>query len=362
MAIKLEILNERRVVMMRWTRARHGDPHPQYPEIDDRGTRAPEFSAITGMMEGKDAFVRLERELIDNAADLYVKSSDDSKVAILEPADGKLPATARMDIKLSGVSGGNPNESTIEVRFGSLTGPILSRLLVRCFTRRRVTITPHLVTIHNAAGIGGAPSAANAAAIMTHVQAIWRPCGVEFTVGAARNETVTFATANIVSDAPFPGELATLLATNSVPNTINAYFVRQIGTGGTLGYGFSRPSSVTFVTGNPGIILGDQAGGWVHDTPWAGNDLAHESGHFFRLWHPNNQQPPTEREDTWSRRFLMHNNNTQVIMGNWKDDNGYGALAGSARRGALLTHKHLPHIATDNGCSTARGAILAGPY
>jgi hypothetical protein len=154
----------------------------------------------------------------------------------------------------------------------------------------------------------------------------------------------------------------TLLTTNWVANTINAYFVRQIGTGNTLGYGFSRPSSVTFATTNPGIILGDQAGGSVHDSPWAGNDLAHESGHFFQLWHPNNQQPPSEREDTWSRRFLMHNHNTQRIMSNWKDDNGYGALGRSARRGALVTHKHIQHIATDNECTTARRAILAGPY
>ncbi len=362
MAIKLEIYKERRVVMVRWKRARRGDPHTQYPEIDDRGTRSPELAAITGMMAAKEAFVRLERELIDDAAQLFVTSSDAAKVAILEPADGKLPASHKMDIKLSGVAGGNPNEATLEVRFGSLTGPIISKLLVRCFTRRRVTITPHLVTIHNPAGTGGTASTANVASIMTHVQAIWRPCGVEFTVGATQNETINLATANVLSNAPFPGEIPALLGTNWVANTINVYFVAQIGAGTVLGYGFSRPSSVTFATGNPGIILGDQAGGWVHDTPWAGNDLAHEAGHFFQLWHPNNQQPPTEREDTWSRRMLMHNNNTQPVQGNWKDDNGYGALSGTARRGALITHKHIQHIATDNECSTARGAILAGPY
>ena len=58
----------------------------------------------------------------------------------------------------------------------------------------------------------------------------------------------------------------------------------------------------------------------------------------------------------------MHNNNTQPLQSNWKDDNGYGALGGFARRGALVTHKHIGHFATDNECATARAAITAGPY
>ncbi|MEZ4298382.1 MAG: hypothetical protein R3B70_25750 [Polyangiaceae bacterium] len=359
----LSIYKERRVVMVRWKRARHGDPHRHYPEIDWRGTKSPEFAAIVGVMQNHEAHVRLERENIDNSAQLYVVSSDDTKVQIVDPADGKVPAGARADIKIKALVGGNPGEAHVEVRFGDKAGPILSKLLVRCFTRRRVTITPHIVTIHNSAGAGGAASTANVANIMAHVQAIWRPSGVEFTIGATQNETVNFATANILSESPFPGEIRTLLMTNWVANTINVYFVRQIGTRGVLGYGFSRPSSVTFGTGNPGIILGDQtAGGSIHDTAWAGNDLAHEAGHFFQLWHPNNQQPPTEREDTFARHMLMHNYNTQPVQGNWKDDNGYGAIGSSARRGALVTHKHITGIATDNETSTARGAIVAGPY
>jgi hypothetical protein len=365
MGTPLEIYKERRVVMVRWMRAKTGDPDALFPEVDVRGTRAEDaYGPIVGIMQGHNATVGLARELIDLAADLYVDvhPGGESNVSIVSPADGHLPATATMNITLSGLAGGNPNDATIEVRFGSLTGPVISTLLVRCYTQLFVAITPHIVTINDAAGAGGTPSVADVASIMAQVQAIWRPCGVSFTIGATRTETVNLATANVMSDTPFPGEIATLLSTNSVPNTINAYFVRQIGTGNTLGYGFSRPSSVTFGTGNPGIILADQAGGAAHDTPWAGNDLAHECGHFFRLWHPNNRQPPHEREDTWSRLNLMHNFNTQPIQGNWQDDNGYGALGGSARRGALITHKHIPHITTDSECTTARAAINAGPF
>jgi hypothetical protein len=363
--VPLAIYKERRVVMVRWKRARTGNPHREYPEVDTRGHRAPEFAAIVGMMQDKEAYVRLERVDIDNAADLWVTSSDTAKLSVLEPASGQLAAGAHADIKLKALVGGNPEEAQLEVRFGSATGPVMSRLLVRCFTRRRVAITPHVVTIHDPAGVGGVPSTAVVADIMAHVQAIWRPSGVEFTVGATQNETLRLATANVMNDAPWPGDIVTMLGTNWVANTINVYFVRQIGTGDFLGYGISRPSSVTFATGNPGIILGDQtASGMVHDTAWSGNDLAHEAGHFFQLWHPNKSPGPGApvREDTWSRHLLMHDNNTQVIHGNWKDNNGYGAVAGSARRGALITHKHIVGISTDNETTTARAAILAGPY
>jgi hypothetical protein len=362
MAVAIEIYKERRVVLLRWRRAGRGDPSASRPEVDDRGSLGPEFGPIVGVMEGRKIKVRLERVLVDPAASLVVKSSDDSAVRVVDPADGKVPAGARADIELEGVSGGDPREAKIEVRFERDDGPILSVLTVRCFVRRRVRITPHLCTIAPTGGGAGVASTADVASIMTHVRAIWSPCGVDFTVGATQNDNITLATAGVVSDNPFPGELATLLGTSWVPNTINVYFVGGIGTGNTLGYGFSRPSSVTFGTGNPGIILADQAGGTPHDTPWAGNDLAHEVGHFFQLWHPNNLQPPNERQDTWCRRMLMHNHNTMVIHNNWKDDVGYGALGGSARRGALVTHKDLTAITTDGEVRTARAAIVAGPY
>lgn len=364
MAIDLPIYNERRVTMLRWERARHGDPHRKYPEVDDRGTRTPEFASVVGLTEGDEVLVRVQRVLIDNAVDLYAVSSDATKVDVIAPVDGKLAAAQDTDLTIKGLAGGNPNEAKIEVHFGSKTGPIVGVLVARCYTLRRVRITPHLVTIADPGGVGGIPSTANVNDIMRHVRAIWRPCGIDFTVNPTSNDAVNFGTAGIVSDNPFPGELVNLLATNWVANTINVYFVHQIGTATTLGYGFSRPSSVAFGTGNPGIILGDQRPpGVVHDTPWAGNDLAHEAGHFLQLWHPNNQQPPNEREDTWSRRMLMHANNRLPVMGNWKDDNvGYGKLGGRPRRGALVTHKHILHFATDNETSTARSAILAGPY
>jgi hypothetical protein len=365
MATPLDIYKTRRVVPVEFKRATHGNPDASRPELDDRSFRAAEHGPIVGITEGSTVTVRLSRVMIDAGAKLVAKSSDTSVVTVVDPATGELPGSADMDIQLNGVSGDNPKKAAIEIHFDKDTGPLLHSLTCWVFKLRRVVVTPHLVTIGQAvAGPAPITSTANVNAILTSAKAIWASAGITLTINATVNDAVTFGLAGIVSDSPFPGELKTLLTQPSwVANTINVFFVPQIGTGGTLGYGFSRPSSVSFATGNPGIILGDAtAGGAVHDAPWAANDVAHEIGHFLQLWHPNNLQPPNEREDTWCRRMLMHNYNTEVIQNNWKDDVGYGALGGSARRGALVTMKTLPHITTDGQCMIARGAILSGPY
>ena len=76
MTVPLPVYRERRVVMVRWVRARHGDPHNGYPDVDNRGTRAPEAAAIVGIMKDQSVHVRLLRENIDGAAPLFVTSSD----------------------------------------------------------------------------------------------------------------------------------------------------------------------------------------------------------------------------------------------------------------------------------------------
>lgn len=359
MTIPIGIHGEHRLVPICFERACRGDPHAAYPDIDNRGSRAPELGPVVAITAGTEIVVQLTRVCIDPNASLFVTSSDPA-VTVTDPADGKVPTGPKAEIHLRGVTGGTPKKAALEVRFGSITGVIIQKIEVWCYQRRTIQVTPHMVTIAQVGGLAApVPSTANVANIRAQVQAVWQQAGIHVAFQAVQNENVTFATAGIMSDSPFPGELATLLNTNHIPNTINVYFVHQIGLGGTLGYGISRPSSVTFGTGNPGIVLGDQtAGGAVHTTAWAANDLAHEIGHFLQLWHPNNLQPPNEREDTWCRRMLMHNYNSLTPLGNWKDDVGYGA----GRRGSLITLKHIPHITTDAEVHTSRAAVSAGPY
>jgi hypothetical protein len=363
MATPLDIYKTRRVVPLEFKRATHGDPDPAKPELDDRSFRTDEFGPIVGVTEGKTITVRLSRAMIDPGATLVATSSDTSIVTVADPAAGALPNSVDMDIQLTGVSGGNPNKATIDIHFDSETGPVLHSLTCWVFTLRRVVVTPHIVSIADASG-ASALSGADVDAILNAAKAIWAPCGITFRVNPTVADAVTFGTSGIASDSPFPGEIGALLSQPTwVANTINVFFVPQIGTGGTLGYGFSRPTATSFGLANPGIILADHtAAGDVHDAPWAANDVAHEIGHFLQLWHPNNRQPPSEREDTWCRRMLMHNYNTEVTQNNWKDDVGYGAIGNSARRGALVTMKTLPNITTDGQCMIARGAVLSGPY
>lgn len=369
-AITKSIYKWQRVVMVRFSRCPNprdprvnsGLPRADAPDVDDRGFTGTDHTSIVGITQGNSSTIRLVREEIEESAQLFVTSSDTNVVTILNPANGSLPNETCTAIKLHGLNGGNPRTAKIEVRFGNISGPIIHELGVWVFRPLRIRVTPHLVTIEQAGG-GVAPivSGANINEIMKMARAIWLPAGVTLNVGAIENDNVTFATAGIVSDNPFPNEINTILSTNWVPNTINIYFVHRIGASETLGYGLSRTTATTWGLANPGILIADTtASGFIRDTlSWA-NTIAHEIGHFFRLSHVENQNADNPRDDTWSRRMLMYPLNMLTQMNNWKDQVGYGNL----RRGCLITMKNLTQLATDGECNTARSTIssAAGPY
>jgi hypothetical protein len=188
-----------------------------------------------------------------------------------------------------------------------------------------------------------------------------------------------------VNDAPFNGngEVSKLLDTDSVPKTINAYFVREIQdptpNRTILGLGISRATanSTSPKMKNPGIILADGPPSLVRSYVmfWA-NDLAHEIGHFFTLEHVENAQITNEREDSWSRRMLMHNFNEMRGVNPFPDPPlnstfrprfntaGYGNGQGGGRRGCMVTLKDLTQLKFDAEVITARKVInsAAGPF
>ena len=383
MSIELEAFATRRVVLVRVERAVTGDPVPDAPDLDDRGYRAPFRGPLVTVAAGRTVRVKLVRVMLEAATPVFLESSNPAVFTIADPADGRVPAVAEHDVRITGVNGGaNRRDAVLRVRLRDASGPIVHELHVATVRPLTVQLTPHVVTVRSATVAGTAP-AANVAAIMAKVADVWVHYGITVNVQPVQNKTVTLATADIASDNPFPGELATLLAsnwpdgtTNWVPNTINAYFVRQLGTGNTLGYGFSRTSFAGFGLSNPGILLGDRtAGGGRSGLMHYANDLAHEIGHFFRLWHPENVQPPNEREDTWSRRMLMHNFNLMRGPNPWPRNDGSGnpftqrprfadAGYGAQNRGCAITVKDLPQLNTDAEMATARATIVApaGPY
>ncbi|MEO7331730.1 MAG: hypothetical protein ABI193_24355 [Minicystis sp.] len=357
-AINIKMHRTRRFHLVRFERAITGTVNAKYPDPDDRGYIGPEFGPMVGVLVGSTVTLRLKRLSIDNGAPLFVKSSDPAAFTVHSPRGGALRSREYNEIEITGVAGGNPRVAKLEVHYQSLTGPIIHELTVWVLTPLNVTLVQHKVTIAGAAAPGvpaaaGVPSTLNLGTIVPIVRAIWGHYGITFTLNAPVVDAVTFATAGIVQWAEEP----TLLGTNWVPGAINVYTVHQIETGSTLGYGFSRSSFAGFGMPNPAIVLADNS---ASDPVACAHALAHEIGHFFTLWHPENMQPPTEREDTWCRRRLMHNYASLDPTANWKDNVGYGA----GRAGDFVTIKHLSQQTTDGECTTARGTIggAAGPY
>jgi hypothetical protein len=363
-------------------RAVTGLPVIDAPDIDDRGSVSPDFYPVVGITQGDIVKVKIKREALENSsnAKLFLTSSDTAVMKVESPASGPIPAGDEVEIKIKGVSGGataTPKKAKLEVRYGAASGTILNKLDCWVFQEAQIRLAPHLVTIR------GTVPACDVDAVMALVRAIWRPCGVSFAVDATRNDSITsFANAGVVMNPwvdpnAFSGsELDRLLSTNRANNKVNIYFVNQIGTsGGTLGYGFSRAAHANYGIANPGIVLAatTPGGGTTRDDYYWANDLAHEIGHFLRLWHPNQQEPPDEREDSWSRRMLMHNYN-KMRDTTWPrvfaagppvrnyanrasfNDLGYGAQL----RGGFITMKDLSQISTDGECGTSRGAAT-GP-
>jgi hypothetical protein len=390
LAIKVEVLPRRfrRIVMVRFERAAVGDPQLLIPQPDDRGYADATHGPIFGLLQGDTVTVRLRREMIESAGSLFVTSSDESIFKVVTPASGELPNTDVIDIQINGVSGGTPKTATLEVRFKTgtrstgvatrpvvPTGPIIHQATINVWDPPLdVMVTPHLVTIEQAGAPAPRPSIGTVAAvnaILDISRAIWRPCGIRLLpssgatfAAAARSHTVALATAGVVADDFAPGgEVDTILNTDHVPRTVNAYFVHRIGNGGTLGLGISEPTRAAFGLSRPGIILADQtAAGVIHDVPFSGNDLAHEIGHFLTLPHVENLNLGNHRNDTWARRCLMHpGNRLPDPRRQFQRDIGYGELTAGGttrgRRGALITVKDLTQLATDAECARARGAV-----
>jgi hypothetical protein len=376
MGFPLDVYKSHRLVLLRSKRKTQGEPSADSPDVDDRGHLAPFRGPLVGVTAGKKAKVLLIRKRLDPKAKLIATSSDGSILKISSPDKGELPSAEEMEVEIEGVDGGNnKKEAKLQVRYEKKDGIILHELNIWVLKELEVDITPHRITIRSSSTAGTAPTV-DIDAVMERVGQIWGHCGIKFNVHPVIDKTLTFAHANRASDDPLPGEIGTLLGTDWVSNTINAYFIVQIGTGSTLGYGFSRSSFSTFSMPNPGIILADQTAGSTRGYVmfWA-NDLAHEIGHFFTLWHPEQKQPPEEREDTWSKRSLMHNFNEMWGPNPWPRNDGDGnaykfrsrfddAGYGTKRRGCFISLKDLPQLSGDNECLTARTTITsaAGPY
>jgi hypothetical protein len=383
MPVSQEVFKFERIVPIEAKRAVDDEAEPDdiHPDVDDRGYVAPEFGPVVSVTKGKTVVVRLERFKLDSSAPLTAVSSDTNIFTLDDPKDGKLPLRRKMDIKITGVDGGDDRkEAKLRVQFGDKDQALtIFELNVWVFKPLDVDVTPHRITIDGSGAKGTAP-VADIPKIMEKVKAIWGHYGVNIVVHDTIDRTVTMAALNGVNEDPFDGtgEVNKLLKVDHQKNTINAYFVQQILSSDpnfiTLGLGISVKTAKAQGMKFPGIILADGPASVARNYVmyWA-NDLAHEIGHFFTLEHSENAQRPAEREDSWSRRMLMHVFNEMRDTTPFPDPpanskfrprfttSGYDLGQSSGRRGCMVTLKHLKQLKFDAEVITARKTINGKP-
>lgn len=387
MPVELVVQNSLQIVVpVRLARAVTGAPRINNPDIDDRGwlmnrptglasttARGPMF----GMTAGSVVTIKVVREDIDGDTPLYVtaESVGNPQFSIESPTTGLLPPDGEFRVR---AVADTTDGQRLFIRLGAVDGPILYEAEPHVFSPLTLNVQPHICTIHSAAsapGTGVAPQANGAAIDINRlrdgVNAVWQPAGVRFNFAAVRNETyfnyVRNDFARWASSAAVGNE-GHLVATNHVANQCNVYFIRYMQD--SLGVGVNRDTIASEGWTQPGIIVGvegsqNAAGTTTSTRSSAGaalyqeliNDLAHELGHYLSLQHVDNRNSPG-RDDTFTRRCLMHPNNlmpgpsgTNNVRAN---DAGYGTGGnGSGHRGCLITLKQLPNIGTDS--ETIRG-------
>lgn len=400
MAIQVSVQNKFQIIVpARFDRAVRGAPLLDAPDIDDRGwepnttgglnisdARGALFSATVGDV------IRLKvvREDIDASTALFLTVTG-NQVKIEEPAGGgPLPADGIFKVK---AVADTTTGSKVQVRMGSTSGAVICEIDAHTFTPKKLSITPHVCTIHSAnaaavaAGGGtGSPPSINGSVLDdagvvnlfdTIVRPIWRPAGIEFTLGKVRTATFTGSDGFTRDNVPLSGtnQLATVFARNRQANSCNIFFIH---TGDQfLGLGLNFEARAIEGANNSGIALavngflrangtfqGRRSSGadLEHEI---GNDIAHEIGHFLNLEHADNAQNPNEREDSYNRRFLMHPNNllppkaTPPALPRF-DDVGYGTVNTTVAGGAVVVRGHRGCLLTlkDHKGHTSDGEIV----
>jgi len=372
---------------IRFCRAVTGPPVLDAPDVDDRGfamgNRPATWGSTTaegamvGIRMGDTVRIKVLREDIENAADLYVTSSDTNLVEVVAPVNGG-PLLNDGIFQIRGIVDRRNAPVKVEVRYGAVDGPIIGELEPHIYQEVTLRLAFHLVTIR---GIGTTRSAADVRNFMPVINSIWRPCGIQFTLANANivNETIranpgggadqyrradgvwrplpgTMAGHNfthagaVTSDARWADEYRefdTLISLNHRGVSINIYCVPDNGAYDNAG-NHTTPDwsglSYVNVNRNGGLALAD-----------IGNatNLAHEIGHFINNEHADYDNAGTDQGTTddniWLGRRLMFSQ-WPANAPPYKNDTGYGA----GNYGALISVKKLAGTYSNSDGDLAR--------
>lgn len=356
---------------IRFTRAVTGGPVKDAPAVDDRafamGARTGTWGNSTArgaqvsITEGDTVRVKLLREDIEPAAQLYASSTDTSVVQVIAPASGS-PIPNNGIISIKGVVDKKNTPVTVQIHYGSKDGPVIGELEPHVFKLIRLRLAMHLVNIYSVDTARWNATAAtlktNMTALVQQVNDIWRPVGVELrtdnmliirdqirrnptTAGRSQyyrrsssswrslptplGATGNFTTAGTITDNAAWGnaqyrEFDTLIKLNFISNRVNVYCVNN-GTGW---------AGLSYVGTNRGLAIGDNASSY---------DFAHELGHYLNLEHADHNAAgnDADNKENWLLRRLMYSDWPPAAPPH-RNNVGYG----SGQYGALVSVKKLP--------------------
>jgi len=386
MVIRLSIKKNRQsIVPIRFYRALAADPPSQSadpvrerPAVDDRGFamgarlgtwgHSTARGAMVGVQEGDTVKVKLLRTDIDDAADLYVTSTDTSVITIASPANGGPIATGgaeRNIIEITGVKDKRNAPVAVQVRFGALDGPVIAELEPHIFQAVELSVAFHRVNIF---GTAPAKNVDDAQTLIATANDIWNPCGIRFRFNPANffDETIRQHSTNpnrsqyrhrpsgnwrdlpyrfdragyVTSDDRWTGaqggrwrESDMVEGLNPANVSINIYW-----SGNSAAYN----NTGTYEDGSwngLSVVGGNRRGGLNIVESVGRYDLGHEIGHFLNLNHAdeNAAGDDTDNQDIWLVRRLMYSG-WPATSPNYRHDVGYGP----GQYGALVAVKKLP--------------------
>ncbi len=382
---KTTILTTERIFMVDFARAKTGEPHRRFPDVDNAGYRdegfAGEHGAIMSAMVGQTRVsVRFLRTEISTSAKLFAVSTNPAAVRITSPAAGTpLGASRSQNIEFSAVAAGR---AAIEIRYNWEDGPVLGRLYVQAYARIQIPMLVHLLAVNpafNAAGImtsGGQPNrffskncanraqrVARLTEFINKANESWVPHGVVFAISGFVD--TTWGLTQIPSGTQSPSIAEMLTAGMNSPNrtaaAVNVFIVPRVAapvTGVGVSTDMARNMGLVAPAAPPlpPAVQHFGSGLYLHSSSSATpQTIEHEMGHYMSLCGLPNQGHSTgdlnvpagthTRDDLVSRRRLMYPV-VSLINGapsNWRNNTGYGNL----KAGSFIRYRRLPAAQDD---------------
>jgi len=387
-----------RVAPVRFARAVRGPANASAPDIDDRGfticAGGPAHGPTVGVTLGSTIHVRVVRDRIDKAAPLFATLPPNQRVVSIElPAAGQSITATDVELSLDvdpppmpeecvALRGRGIGTTTLSVRHGSETGPVLAELAVRVYGLIVIPVAFHRTSVN---GVAPRFTRAEIDATFAGINAIYAQAGVRFDVARVVDDSVildrTGSTlpndaVNILSHQEF----RIVLNRAVVQDMLNVHAVPKIA-GGFEGAGNNRGINADT---QPGLVFNADPAA----APLRVATVAHELGHVLDLEHyglgeegktiadGGTGEPGNVREDIWAHRNLMYNANSlgapsrfeRFPPGNRFKSSvprciiGYGQLKTATPCGSLLGTKQRAAIPQSDQITGLRAAAVGGVF